>query len=588
MNQTYHNSPAGQPSPFFYYNPDPKADNRHHGHFSQNPGMSQIQIYPHHLHSSVPPAPVFSRNTSSESPMSVAANIFNPSFAQNLGQMPAQSHYHKQNNFVMMDHPNRYMIDSGIQEPDIFYYPSTPPLSAPTSALNSPASLESSTTPINALYFGLDGIKDELGVDRISGNEWIGTSSPLTPVFLHPASLMNIETSSKLIHTQNSMLSPSPSPFPVHPMGSEPDLDFCDPRNLTVISGPYSTDTEQKPPQIQDSSPLPLLHNQDDDDSKTVRVQDKLSQPSDTKLTCFPTRQCLPIFEQFPEVNGENVYLGDLERFSPDTYHYGSKRQRTSQVQEISTFQGDEYDPLISLEALHEPDTTVLYEHTCSNGSHLNIESESKKEKRNRKPTKSRPDKEEGVKDVVRKGNSTLLPGNEGNDLPVVNNEQSRHLPIQASNEKCQINSFNSDLNTERPLVTRRGRKQSLTEDLSKTFVCELCNRRFRRQEHLKRHYRSLHTQDKPFECHECGKRFSRSDNLSQHARTHGSGAIVMGLLEDGEMIGDDGDGDQIQSLGSVLFRVAAATSGSDTDRSAQDPSMCNETQIRKKRKRAE
>ena len=74
----------------------------------------------------------------------------------------------------------------------------------------------------------------------------------------------------------------------------------------------------------------------------------------------------------------------------------------------------------------------------------------------------------------------------------------------------------------------RRGRKQSLTEDPTKTFVCELCNRRFRRQEHLKRHYRSLHTMEKPFECHECGKKFSRSDNLAQHARTHGAGAVII------------------------------------------------------------
>jgi DNA-directed RNA polymerase subunit RPC12/RpoP len=70
-----------------------------------------------------------------------------------------------------------------------------------------------------------------------------------------------------------------------------------------------------------------------------------------------------------------------------------------------------------------------------------------------------------------------------------------------------------------------------LTEDPSKTFVCTLCSRRFRRQEHLKRHYRSLHTHDKPFECTDCGKKFSRSDNLSQHQRTHGAGTMVMGVL---------------------------------------------------------
>ncbi|KAI0470954.1 hypothetical protein GGR56DRAFT_678235 [Xylariaceae sp. FL0804] len=44
-----------------------------------------------------------------------------------------------------------------------------------------------------------------------------------------------------------------------------------------------------------------------------------------------------------------------------------------------------------------------------------------------------------------------------------------------------------------------------------------------------------LHAQDKPFECHECGKKFSRNDNLSQHARTHGSGAVVMNLIDGSE-----------------------------------------------------
>ncbi|KAI5286958.1 hypothetical protein KEM54_006349 [Ascosphaera aggregata] len=82
--------------------------------------------------------------------------------------------------------------------------------------------------------------------------------------------------------------------------------------------------------------------------------------------------------------------------------------------------------------------------------------------------------------------------------------------------------------------VNRRGRKQSLTEDPSKTFVCTLCGRRFRRQEHLKRHYRSLHTSDKPFECSECGKKFSRSDNLAQHARTHGNATVIMNVHTNG------------------------------------------------------
>jgi len=119
--------------------------------------------------------------------------------------------------------------------------------------------------------------------------------------------------------------------------------------------------------------------------------------------------------------------------------------------------------------------------------------------------------------------------------------------------------------------VVRRGRKQSLTEDPSKTFVCHLCTRRFRRQEHLKRHFRSLHTKDKPFSCNECGKKFSRSDNLSQHARTHGS-AIQMTMMSDSDLVlGGDGTASpstdavephhqQARPLGIVLVDAAQAS----------------------------
>lgn len=69
----------------------------------------------------------------------------------------------------------------------------------------------------------------------------------------------------------------------------------------------------------------------------------------------------------------------------------------------------------------------------------------------------------------------------------------------------------------------RRGRKPKPFDPLdhTKQFVCTHCQRRFRRQEHLKRHVRSLHTGEKPFKCGDCGKTFSRSDNLAQHGRTH-------------------------------------------------------------------
>jgi len=143
--------------------------------------------------------------------------------------------------------------------------------------------------------------------------------------------------------------------------------------------------------------------------------------------------------------------------------------------------------------------------------------------------------------------------------------------------------------------VSRRGRKQSLTDDPSKTFVCTLCSRRFRRQEHLKRHYRSLHTQDKPFECADCGKKFSRSDNLAQHARTHGSGAIIMGVLDTrdvAQVTSPFGDRDA-GALGAVLYEAAhvaattSTTSESESNASSESPTATERRSI-KKRKRDE
>ncbi|PWN49986.1 hypothetical protein IE53DRAFT_305830, partial [Violaceomyces palustris] len=58
-----------------------------------------------------------------------------------------------------------------------------------------------------------------------------------------------------------------------------------------------------------------------------------------------------------------------------------------------------------------------------------------------------------------------------------------------------------------------------------KVYTCKVpgCGKCFKRSEHLKRHVRSIHTDDKPFMCPfpGCRKRFSRHDNLNQHARVH-------------------------------------------------------------------
>lgn len=140
--------------------------------------------------------------------------------------------------------------------------------------------------------------------------------------------------------------------------------------------------------------------------------------------------------------------------------------------------------------------------------------------------------------------------------------------------------------------VNRRGRKPSLTEDPSKTFVCHLCNRRFRRQEHLKRHYRSLHTQDKPFECTECGKKFSRSDNLSQHQRTHGSGSFPLTVID--TSIGSDfngvlGETDPDNRMTHLLLQTSERmVAASSSESSSGESSDSGASKKERKRKRDE
>jgi len=159
----------------------------------------------------------------------------------------------------------------------------------------------------------------------------------------------------------------------------------------------------------------------------------------------------------------------------------------------------------------------------------------------------------------------------------------------QASNSDNGANGFDGDDNSQPS--SRRGRKQSLTEDPSKQFVCTLCNRRFRRQEHLKRHYRSLHTQDKPFECGDCGKKFSRSDNLAQHQRTHGAGGIEVLNPEDPES-GAVGQVEDPQRMAQILYeaaqRLAAATSSESSDGSESDSVLGAPSSERKRKRKQE
>ena len=243
----------------------------------------------------------------------------------------------------------------------------------------------------------------------------------------------------------------------------------------------------------------------------------------------------------------------------------GVKRQRTEQP----FFVEEEIFSEVSHSEFGDDQVTSFSYESSSNMSELNL--------RSRRSTRS-------------SGSDVKADPQDGYDQISHSQQTTSGQPSSATPEDMSTpdNSTSDDGGAANGPISRRGRKQSLTDDPSKTFVCSLCSRRFRRQEHLKRHYRSLHTHEKPFECADCGKKFSRSDNLSQHQRTHGSGAVVMGVLDEADVRQkhDGYNSSDTEAIAAHLYDAALAAHNAPSSSSASDDSASEKSQ--KKRKREE
>jgi C2H2 transcription facotor len=315
---------------------------------------------------------------------------------------------------------------------------------------------------------------------------------------------------------------------------------------------------------------------------------------------------CMPTLDEFSDLDSEDDFVNGLVNFTSaeNTLFLGAKRMRTSSlslVDEASEGEENECfddftdeDQQFSLFGLPSPPTSQTSRRGSEDAQNMPVVKKTKKTSKKVKKTDTSDDYDSVDEKFMMNGAAT---GEQSHSTDAQDQTQS------SNNNQSATSSNNGASGSSAPPsapVVRRGRKQSLTEDPSKTFVCNLCSRRFRRQEHLKRHYRSLHTHDKPFECNECGKKFSRSDNLSQHARTHGAGAMILGVLEDGELpdgeAGERVDGLGIDpeasptELGSILFQAAqaAANASSSSSSSSGRDSLSPAPSGQKKRKREE
>jgi hypothetical protein len=417
------------------------------------------------------------------------------------------------------------------------------------------------STPLDAFFpgEGIEGVKQGCEGEVFSeilaaGADFRSASPPMTPVFIQPRSAS--QGSYLLSATSCPSLSPSPSPLP---RVSFPDTEtnFCDPRNLTVSA----------------SSELPCLPTlcPSDEENEFTRVEKvEVHQPY--------TLAGLPTFEPLFELDSEDDLSGLVSFPASDNISFTpSKRQRSNLVSFTSE------DDVVS-----DGSFTDFEDEFVVNGLLTPYDSDSFSDHEMVSMPELRRSAKRARTEVSDTDSETYGKTQASGD----NTTQSGGSSQQASgqgNTPEDVAASGSDANDEVAAAptSRRGRKQSLTEDPSKTFVCTLCNRRFRRQEHLKRHYRSLHTGDKPFECGDCGKKFSRSDNLSQHQRTHGTGAVVMGVLDGSELQHqrlDAFDHQDPAMLGSILYNAAANVSSSSSE-SSYDSSHSMDKKMRKRKR---
>ena len=359
-------------------------------------------------------------------------------------------------------------------------------------------------------------------------------------------------------------LSPSPAPY-ARSVTSENDVDFCDPRNLTVAAASNPTLAPEfnvnslGEEDIKAPEPVSVLH----------------SALSHSTFTFDPAiASGLPAFEDLSDFESEDDFSNLVTVGNRPENDVSRPRACTgSSVVSLGhgSFIGDDdfsfdEEDTFQFPSMPSPPTSV---ESCEDAH---------SDKRQKKNNGSKKDRS------IQPAMSTAATDGETAE----NQEQASKASPAASESESLSESEAGGASVPVP-TSRRGRKQSLTEDPSKTFVCDLCNRRFRRQEHLKRHYRSLHTQEKPFECTDCGKKFSRSDNLAQHARTHtGGGPISLTLLDGSDNFEGGITGmppvDDYANYGKVLFQVASELPGSATEDSSEDGSDNG----KKKRKRTD
>jgi len=185
--RTMHPQAIGQPS-FFYYIPEPSADHRQHGHFTPHPdavhdGMAlhpyQQPYYPEMMLQGQEPM-MYPHLPSSGPEM----------YVQQKSKLAMVSPRPTKPAFPYQYGGQHLSVDTNCSTPDVYVYPSTPPLSASGSTSSSPPST-CGAIPSSGLreFIGLDniegvkkGCEGDVQSEILAGGDWTRCCSPpLTP-----------------------------------------------------------------------------------------------------------------------------------------------------------------------------------------------------------------------------------------------------------------------------------------------------------------------------------------------------------------------------------------------------------------------
>lgn len=186
--QTMHPQAMCQSS-FFYYNPEPSAEHRQLGHFTPHPAAVQdgISMHPYQQQTYYPDMmlqgqePMMYPHLPSSGPQM---------YMQRKPILAMTSPRPTKPSFLYQYEGLPLSVDTECSTPDVYVYPSTPPLSASGSTSSSPPSTCGVIpTPVTRGFMGLDnieGVKEgcegDVQSEILAGGDWTRCCSPpLTP-----------------------------------------------------------------------------------------------------------------------------------------------------------------------------------------------------------------------------------------------------------------------------------------------------------------------------------------------------------------------------------------------------------------------